>query len=683
MKKQITAILAAVALAAGSVPALAEDSAMENALISVKSRVDIPQELSRFQSSTYSYEDGTHYNFEWIDPETNARISVSADEEGRVSFYHYFSPDIPVSGTYVYKPRADYFEAAEAFLKKAAPEMFKDDDRLVDTAREDVIVNGAQFWFERRKSGIPVEGNRAIVTVKYFNDNFYVTDCSIDIDYSTVFMAAEEMNVFEPVVYYDEFPLELVYRKPIKYYRSGDDMNEAPELVYRFKDYNAGYVSVYTGKEIKADEQWANDRGFASAGGTKEENSAADKLSPEERAELDNVKGLKSTGEIIKSISEMEVFGTIPSPDKFMRGIYKESGKYIVSLDYSNYTGYDKKNPQEPIDIYIRADGMTGELLSFYSYYYDTDHDENYTDDQYKEGLEKIRTFLEKEFGAKLSECAEQETEPGYSADLKYSRLINAIKYDNNYLKAEYDLGTGLISSFSQEWDDDVAGFADPSAAIDEASARSKMEELAPVHTVYVKSGDAFRLCYTSDGAYTEIDAVTGEKIKPPYTVDDPREYVYSDISGHWAEDIIKAVAQYGAGLPGTEFRPDDKITQKELLRMLTAGMYIYEDETDDLYSRAEDIIPKNEKAPNDTVLREDAFMYVARLMGFGRLATMDIFTPGFNDGADITPEKTGALAILRGYGIVKGDAGEVRPKDSLTRAEAAALMYGYLTTEK
>ena len=116
---------------------------------------------------------------------------------------------------------------------------------------------------------------------------------------------------------------------------------------------------------------------------------------------------------------------------------------------------------------------------------------------------------------------------------------------------------------------------------------------------------------------------------------------------------------------------------------MLTAERYYYADETDELYSSAEDIIPNNEKAPNDTVLREDAFMYVARLMGFGKLATMDIFAPGFNDGADITPEKTGALAILRGYGIVKGDAGEVRPKDSLTRAEAAALMYGYLTTEK
>lgn len=149
---------------------------------------------------------------------------------------------------------------------------------------------------------------------------------------------------------------------------------------------------------------------------------------------------------------------------------------------------------------------------------------------------------------------------------------------------------------------------------------------------------------------------------------------------------MIKAVAQAGAGLPGTEFLPDTEIKQEELLRMLAATGYYYSiySDTDELYENAKDIITESEKAPDSPVLREDAFIYIARLMGFGKLAAMsDIFAPGFNDGTDVSPEKTGALAILRGYGIVKGDAGAVRPKSTLTRAEAASLIYWYLTTEK
>ena len=241
------------------------------------------------------------------------------------------------------------------------------------------------------------------------------------------------------------------------------------------------------------------------------------------------------------------------------------------------------------------------------------------------------------------------------------------------------------MTDFDQEWDDDTSQFTDPKSALDTAAATAKMEEYAPVHKAFVKSGDKFKLCYTSDGAYTELNAVTGDRIKP-YGYDAPKAYSYTDISGHWAEDMIKAVAQAGAGLPGSEFLPDSEITQEELLRMLSATGYYYSiySDTDELYENAKDIITEAEKAPDSPVLREDSFVYIARLMGFGKLAAMsDIFAPGFNDGTDVSPEKTGALAILRGYGIVRGDAGAVRPKSTLTRAEAASLIYRYLTTEK
>lgn len=683
MKKQITAILAAAALAVSCVPAMAADNDMEKALVAVKSRVDIPQELSKFQSHTYTDDHETRYSFEWKDTDTDTLISISADAEGHVSFYHYYSPDIPVSGPYVYKPRNDYLAAAENFLSKAVPEMFTEDDLLVDTIRNTGVVNGAEFYFERRKDGIPVEGNTATVMVKYFNDNFYVTDCSINLDYKTGFENAEHPGMIEPQTYYNRFPLEVAYRKPMRYYRSANSTEEKAELVYRFKDYNAGYVSAYSGEVVEPDaDNIIYDRSFATASGKGAAEEAAADLTPEERAEIDNVAGLKTTDEILQSIRAMNVFGQLPTADAFERETYKQDDKYIAALYYSDYENAKDKKDQ-PGSMYMTVNGMTGELMSLSSFYYGTDYDASYTDAEAQAGAKKIKDFLSKEFGEKLAMCGEPVEDPGAVFSLRYPRTVNGVKYDNNELWAVCDLKKGIIIDFSQTWDDDVSGFADPAKAIGEAAAKAKMEELAPVHGAYVRSGDKFTLCYTSDGANTEIDALTGEKVKPRDGYSEKKSYSYSDIAGHWAEDMIKAVAQYGAGLPGTEFKPDTEITQEELLRMLTSGMYYLADETDDLYRNAQDIIPEDEKAPNAAVLREDAFMYVARLMGFGRIATMDIFAPGFNDGADITPEKTGALAILRGYGIVKGDAGAARPKDKLTRAEAAALMYGYLTTEK
>ena len=43
-------------------------------------------------------------------------------------------------------------------------------------------------------------------------------------------------------------------------------------------------------------------------------------------------------------------------------------------------------------------------------------------------------------------------------------------------------------------------------------------------------------------------------------------ELEYSDISGHYAEKYINELAYYGVGFEGGEFKPDEKITQKDFL---------------------------------------------------------------------------------------------------------------------
>ena len=682
MKKKITAAFLAAVMMISAFPAMAADG-MESALVTVKSRIDVPQELTEFRSQTSSDDNGTQYMFIWRDKESKDDLTVSADDAGHISSYRYYAES--EAEKEVFRPRSEYYAAAESFLKKAAPELFTgDDDRIVNKENNSVIRdNTAVFDFERQIGGIPVVGNDASVTVKYKDGGYTVISCNINWDYKTQTESAVHDGMLEAKKYYESFPIEMVYRKPVRlYYRTGGADEEKVELIYRFKDNKAGYADVYSGEAVRPDNDGIN-RGYASAGGgggaAKNEAAEAD-LTPQEIEELTNVAGLKPAESIIESLNAMNAFGVLPSADKYSKRIYKQGEKYLVDMDYSIYKEIDKRD-DTPISVYITADGQTGELISFSSYNYKGDDDISFDYAEYQAAKKKIAEFLTANFSGKAAECGEPGEEEIYSKlSEKYPRCVSGVKYVNNYMTATCDIKSGIITYFKQVWDEDVSSFTDPAKAIGAAAAEAKMEEYAPVHKVYVKSGDVFRLCYASDGTNTEIDAVSGDRIRPKDSYYDPEVYSYTDISGHWAESVINSISQYGVGLPGEEFLPDKEITQSELLGMLSRAMGYGLADQESLYQMHKDIIRDGEKAPDSAVLREDAFVLLIRSMGYEKIAGMDIFRPGFNDGTDVSPEKSGALAILRGYGIVEGDAGSVRPKAKLTRAEAAALIYNYLT---
>ena len=91
--------------------------------------------------------------------------------------------------------------------------------------------------------------------------------------------------------------------------------------------------------------------------------------------------------------------------------------------------------------------------------------------------------------------------------------------------------------------------------------------------------------------------------------------------------------------------------------------------------------ISESEKNPSAPVLREDAFVFMIRFMGYERVAKLSgIFNCPFSDANEISPEKLGYAAILSGFGVISGDASQVRANDNITRAETAMMLYKYLT---
>lgn len=161
----------------------------------------------------------------------------------------------------------------------------------------------------------------------------------------------------------------------------------------------------------------------------------------------------------------------------------------------------------------------------------------------------------------------------------------------------------------------------------------------------------------------------------------------YSDIDGHYAEKYIKELAYYGIGFEGGEFKPDEKITQKDFLALLMSingndiivlknnleqANWVYRNSTQN------SIISEDERDDEAAVTREEAAVYMIRAIGAENYAKYnDIYVTPFND----VTENKGYIALLSAMGVLSGDGnGNFNPNREMTRAESIIMIYNYLT---
>ena len=145
---------------------------------------------------------------------------------------------------------------------------------------------------------------------------------------------------------------------------------------------------------------------------------------------------------------------------------------------------------------------------------------------------------------------------------------------------------------------------------------------------------------------------------------------------------LIKALADYGIGFAGGEFKPNEKITQKDFLYLLskTFGSYTEYADNDGIYSEAarRGILEIGERADDTPLTRGTAAVMMIRMMGAEKYAQLEgIYTTPFDD----VTENIGYIAILYGMNVIKGDGnGHFNPENNMTRAEAACMIHSYLT---
>ncbi len=669
-----------LAMLASSIIVSADTAAskrLEDILVFVKEKIEIPEELTEFSSYTSLRNEKESFAFLWQDKDGNAHIEITADDKGRITDYYFFDSRLKTDKKITVLSKKDIIAFAEKFMRKTVPEAFSDanDCLMFDEDSWNVSNLNYNLTYRRIRNGIEVKDNYLSIRIAVYDDVAYVRNMNLNIKYDAEFEDSfgEKLNYIEK--YKQSFPVELIYKSD---YRAVKDEENKAVLVYRYKNNDAGYILASDGevaREDTFDEVFASGGNSLNMGVTEDATARKEMLTEAEIKELSKIEDLISKEDAEKILKKLPYVELDNSLKLISFDIRKNNDRYELSLSYEN----------EKQDKYLSAilDGKTKEALNLYQRL--PVNRENMTElsEAQKNGAKtKIESFL-KLVSPKTTEFREERLE-AYDSTVNYSldRYVNGIRYIDNSISVRFDAKNNRILNYRLNFDDDKS-FPKADGIIDAETAHDKLLEISDLNKIYVHSGGKYKLCFGVKNKNTEIDAFTGEEYQP-YKA--PESFKYSDIKGHWAEEAISKLAEIQIGFDSEKFSPDEAIKQSDLLKLFAAGTrhksYLDFD-TEELYKilMDEEVILESQKNPDATVKREDAFVFMIRLQGLEKVAKLSgIFKVSYADQDLLPKEKTGYAAILTGMNIICGNGGKLRPKDNITRAEAAVMLYNYMT---
>lgn len=228
-----------------------------------------------------------------------------------------------------------------------------------------------------------------------------------------------------------------------------------------------------------------------------------------------------------------------------------------------------------------------------------------------------------------------------------------------------------------------------------------------------LKDGDSMVFLYTDDyelvtedrkhsssssstGTSSSSESGNTKDDKPQVTPEPSKSPEFSDISGHWAEDIIKLAAEKGYmnGTAENTFSPDALLTRAMLVTILynaegkpESGSAKFEDVKDGAwYEKAvawasENGLVKgvseNLFAPDENITREQTATILYRYAVWKKIEGLQkAELTSFADASAISEYAREALEYITGSGIMKGDENYLlNPLSASTRAEIAAMI--------
>ncbi len=692
MKKVLSVVLVTIMLLS-SMPVLAEEtSEMQEVLLSVKERIMDTDDFKEFNSSVMESNGEKFYSFDWntnVD-DSYKSLSVTANDDGLILNYRYYDD---VTNLYKPAPSLNKMSSDEALIKaqKLIDELnpaISGKIRLEKTNNTESLFDSTyRFDLQRYENDIPVYNDSGFVTVN--NDSTQITRYSLNYTDGLSFENMDKViNVTDAWdYYYENAGAELEYRLRFK------DKEKEIYLVYVPQLGTEEYIDARTGEVTPV---WHRDyyyftQNYASGMNNKDmavEESA--RLSEIEIEKIEEVAGLRSAEDAQDVIKNNNILDF-------------DNDLVLTSMNlYKDYSGekyyYDLTFESQSDDIYKYAsatvDAKTLEIIRWrarlddYIKYHKDDSDKEIDKKDVEEKALSTLKIIAPKYFKESSEYRLKGTDDN-SNSLSYIRYVNDIKFSNDSVNIEINPESGKVWSFSINHTD--AKFPLSEGIITEEKAIEKMSEKSKMTLYYFPMSNTEKATKADNAVLgykneyiNEIDAFSG-------LIEDFGEesskLTYSDISKHYAKKEIETLAKFGIGFEGAEFKPDDVITINEYITLLfsTFSNYtpiILKASNDVTYEYKEaarnGIIDVDKVNPDEPLTREDAAIYMIRIMGLEGVAKLDsIYKSVFKD----VKENIGYISILGAMGVFNGDEnGNFNPNKNITRADAAIVIYNYLS---
>jgi hypothetical protein len=178
----------------------------------------------------------------------------------------------------------------------------------------------------------------------------------------------------------------------------------------------------------------------------------------------------------------------------------------------------------------------------------------------------------------------------------------------------------------------------------------------------------------------------------------------FGDVEGHWSQDAVEVLAARGivSGTGDGTFSPDQKLTRAQFTKMLLGALGIQPSAS--LSHKFSDVPASHWSAgwveaaasygivqgengvfrPDDELTREQMIVMLVRALGdeakAGQLSEEQLRQDlPYDDSADISDWAKRYAALSSQNGLIEGDGKTLQPKQSSTRAQAAAVIYRLL----
>ncbi|MDE7289168.1 MAG: hypothetical protein K2N71_06670 [Oscillospiraceae bacterium] len=723
----------------------AETTALRNAIQDVKSRVDIPQALDKFEYETKTEYETTYYQFAWyridetkgyessyyegngVDNALDCAVEYVTVEyyKGFISWYEYrkYDDDSSEKPSFAKLTAEQQDDMAKKCLYQLNPDL-KGNPVIERTSAKMSLFNKViKYDISRKESGIDFIRNYGSISID--RDTGKLLDYSLKWWSDAVLPDASKKLSVEEVsdIYASRKPLKAYYDIFTEYHynRKTGEQTYTPYVLAVYKPTVSGeneidaitgkYTALYDDKEkfsYTDAYRWNYGDGVdeIDCGAPVEDYDYENSLSDAELAALEKENKYLSYEEALKIIKADE---------------YIVFNKELVlkSNNISSYTDdYDVAHPSRELsfeftsadetkdDIYLSVtlDAYSGKIISYSkSYYYGKESkNKNTTPLDEKTALALAKKAAKHFIGEKAREYRyDDNVKPDkdtVSGTFRFTRYVNGLPAVFDYMNVCVD-SRGEVLRFNYKYHE--IEFPEANLVSEEEAYRKLFEHMKPdlYYTGFtdLQLAPHVYLTYEFDSFYY-INAITGERITsygaPYYVAEKKAESkkeakLYTDIKGHKYEKEITKLFEYGVRITDSEtLDPDGAKTVEEFLKLCsqadgTSFSGLYSDIKK--YNKEKDKYEylKNPMLEKKLTYKELAKMYVYYYEEdcFAAAGIKGIYAPPYKNVSQDNPY-CGYIAIAKAKGLI-ADGEEFGYNKTISRGRCLKLFYDYIAADE